>query len=154
MLKQKTERVVFQPVAYQGLQRGINQIANAVRPTLGPRPRVVAVQRPLDERMPELLDNGGTIAKRIIQLPDRDEDMGAMFLRDVLWRLQDQVGDGTATAAVLFQAVYNEGVRYLACKTSADLYGLDSGDFIDGVEIMVAEEFLEQATESDLHMVF
>ncbi|MBS1252142.1 MAG: 60 kDa chaperonin [Anaerolineales bacterium] len=119
MLKQRTERVVFQPVTCRGMQRGINQIADAVRPTLGPLPRVVAIQRILDERMPEVLDNGGTIAKRIIQLPDRDEDMGAMFLRDVLWRLQDQVGDGTATAAVLFQAAYNEGVRYLAAGGNA-----------------------------------
>jgi hypothetical protein len=42
------------------------------------------VQRILDERIPELLDNGGTIAKRIIQLPDRDEDMGAMLVREML----------------------------------------------------------------------
>lgn len=47
-----------------------------------------------------------------------------------------------------------EGVRFLACKTSADLFDLDETDFIDGVEIMVAEEFMKQATESDLHMVF
>ena len=47
-----------------------------------------------------------------------------------------------------------EGVRFLACKTSADLFDLDTPDFIEGVEIMVAEEFMKKATESDLHMVF
>lgn len=47
-----------------------------------------------------------------------------------------------------------EGVRFLACKTSADLFELSESDFIDGVEIMVAEDFMKQATESDLHMVF
>lgn len=47
-----------------------------------------------------------------------------------------------------------EGVRYLACKTSADLFDLGAGDFIEGVEIMVAEEFMKKATESNLHMVF
>jgi len=47
-----------------------------------------------------------------------------------------------------------EGVRFLACKTSADLFDLDEGDFIEGVEIMVAEEFMKQATDSDLHLVF
>ncbi len=107
-------RVVFQPAAYQSIQRGINKIVRAIRPTLGPLPRVVAIDRILDDRMPELLDNGGTIAKRIIQLPDPDEDVGAMIVRDFLWRLQDQVGDGTATGAVLLQSVYNESVRYLA----------------------------------------
>ncbi len=119
MPRSKTQRVVFQPITYQGLQRGINQMVEAIRPTLGPRPRIVAIDRILDERMPELLDDGGTIAKRIIQLPDRDEDIGAMFIRDVLWRLHDQVGDGTATAAVLFQSVYNEGVHYLASGGNA-----------------------------------
>ena len=47
-----------------------------------------------------------------------------------------------------------EGVRYLACKTSADLFELDKQDFLPGVEIMVAEEFMKMATASDLHMVF
>jgi chaperonin GroEL len=110
----KTRRVVFQPAAYRGMQRGINQIVDAIRPTLGPRPRIVAIDRVLDNKMPELLDNGGVIARRIIQLANRDEDVGAMFIREVLWQLHDQVGDGTATAAVLFQSVYNAGIRYLA----------------------------------------
>jgi len=101
------------------MQQGIDKIVGAIRPTLGPRPRIVAIERILDERMPELLDNGGTIAKRIIQLPDRDEDMGAMLVREMLWQLQDQVGDGTATAAVLFQSVYNEGIHYLTAGGNA-----------------------------------
>ena len=119
MPRSKGQRVVFQPATYQGIQRGINQMVEAIRPTLGPRPRIVAIDRILDDRMPELLDDGATIAKRIIQLPDRDEDMGAMLVRDFLWRLQDQVGDGTATAAVLFQSIYNESVRYLASGGNA-----------------------------------
>lgn len=119
MPKVKTQRVVFQPATYRGVQQGINKIANAIRPTLGPNPRVVAIDRILDDRMPELLDNGGIIARRIIQLPGKSEDVGAMFLRDVLWRLHDQVGDGTATAAVLFQFIYNQGVRYLTSGGNA-----------------------------------
>jgi chaperonin GroEL len=101
------------------MQRGINQIIEAIRPTLGPRPRIVAIDRILDDRMPELLDNGGIIARRIIQLADRDEDVGAMFIREVLWRMHEQVGDGTATAAVLFGSVYNQGIRYLAAGGNA-----------------------------------
>jgi len=69
--------------------------------------------------MPELLDDGGVIARRIIQLPNRDEDMGAMFIRHLLWRLHERVGDGTATAAVLFQSVYNQGVRYVVSGGNA-----------------------------------
>ena len=59
------------------------------------------------------------IARRIIELPNRDEDVGAMFIRHVLWRLHEKVGDGTATAAVLFQSVYNQGVRYVVAGGSA-----------------------------------
>jgi chaperonin GroEL len=73
----------------------------------------VAIDRILDDRMPEILDDGGTIARRITQLSDPNEDVGAMIVRDFLLRLQDQVGDGTATGAILFQSVYNQSVRYL-----------------------------------------
>jgi hypothetical protein len=67
---------------------------------------------PRPYKTPELLDNGGVIARRIIQLPDGDEDVGAMFVRHMLWHLhEEKVGDGTATAAVLFQPIYNQGVR-------------------------------------------
>ena len=68
MAKAKTRRVVFQPTTYRGVQQGINKIANAIRPTLGPQPRTVAIDLIGQDKMPELLDNGGVIAKRIIQL--------------------------------------------------------------------------------------
>ena len=133
MAKQKTRRVVFQPAAYNGLQAGMNQIINVVRPTLGPRPRVIAFEPPVSSRSPELLDNGGVIARRIIELRDRDQDMGAMFVRQLLWALHEQVGDGTATAAVLFQSIYNQGLRYIAAGGNAMLLRKYLGD---GVEVI------------------
>jgi chaperonin GroEL len=114
-----SRRIVLQPLTYRRLQRGIHRLVEAIRPTLGPRPRIVAISRLLDERMPELLDNGGTIAKRVEQLVDPDEDMGAQLVRDMLWRLQDQVGDGTATAAVLFGSIYDQSVHYLTAGGNA-----------------------------------
>ncbi|MFW6180948.1 MAG: chaperonin GroEL [Spirochaetota bacterium] len=114
MPETREPRLVFQPAACRSMQRGINKLVEAIRPTLGPLPRTVAIDRVLDRRMPELLDDGGAIAKRITRLPDPAEDTGAMLVRDFLWRLQDQAGDGTATGAVLFQSVYNRSVRYLA----------------------------------------
>lgn len=54
---------------------------------------------------------------------------------------------------MLLMAQY-EGVRYLACKTSADLFELEQDDFLEGVEIMLAEDFMKQAVGSDLHLVF
>lgn len=156
MTKRQTQRVVFQPAAYRGMQRGINQMVEAIRPTLGPLPRVVAVDRIADDKMPELLDNGGVIARRIIELPDRDADMGAMFVRQVLWRVHEQVGDGTATAAVLFQSVYNQGVRYIVSGGNAMQLRcyLEEGlrlilDELSGMTIPVAgKEKLAQVAET------
>lgn len=114
-------RVVFQPDVHAGMLKGVKQIVGAIRPTLGPFPRIVLYDRTVGKtgRIPELLDDGGTIARRVIQIPGRDADVGAMLVRQVLWTLREEVGDGTATAAVLFQAVYEEGIRYLASGGNA-----------------------------------
>jgi chaperonin GroEL len=111
--------VVFQPDAAEGLRRGIRQIVHAIRPTLGPGSRVVAIAPVMGNGPPELLDDGGLIARRITDLPERDADMGAMLLRGMLWRLHEEMGDGTATAAVLFEAVFEGGLRYLAAGGNA-----------------------------------
>lgn len=118
--KQRTPRVVFQPTVYEGVQRGIDQIVSVIRPTLGPRPRFVGIERVVGggNKPPEVLDSGGVIARRVFELPNRSEDIGAMFVRDVLCRLHDDVGDGTATAAVLFQSVYSQGLRYVVSGCS------------------------------------
>jgi chaperonin GroEL len=121
MIKGQTPKIVFQPEVYRGMQRGIDQMVEAIRPTLGPLPRFGALDRAADRRTPELLDNGATIARRILELPDRDADAGAMFLRHVLWQVHEKVGDGTATAAVLLQSVYTQGVRYLVSGGNAML---------------------------------
>jgi chaperonin GroEL len=63
-------------------------------------------------KTPELLDSGATIARRIIQIQNRDQDMGLMFARHMLWKLGEKTGDGTATAAVIFQELINRGVLY------------------------------------------
>lgn len=113
------ERLVFQPETSRGLQRGIDLIADAVRPTLGPVPRLVAVSQALSDKGPEVLDKGGLIARRITDLADPDADMGAMLLRQMLWQLYEACGDGAATAAVIFQIIYREGLKYIAAGGDA-----------------------------------
>lgn len=116
----QTPQVVFQPDAAEGLQEGFDQLVNLIRPTLGPLPHVVAVEQIVGrDKMPELLDSGGTIARRIIQIRDRDADVGLMYLRHVLWKLYESEGDGTATAALLFQSIYNAGRRYVTAGGNA-----------------------------------
>jgi chaperonin GroEL len=117
--KKPNRRLVFQPGSHQGLQRGIWQLTEAVIPTLGPLPRLVALNQGEANKMPELIDKGGVIAQRIIALPDADANIGAMLTREMLWDLQDQYGDGTATAAVLLRKVYDEGVKYVAAGGNA-----------------------------------
>jgi chaperonin GroEL len=120
MAKSQTRRVVVQPATYESMQRGIDQIVRAIRPTLGPLPRVVALERAVgSNKPPELLDDGGVIARRIIQLADRGDDVGAMYIRHLLWKLHEEVGDGTATAAMLFQSVFDQGVRYVTAGGNA-----------------------------------
>jgi chaperonin GroEL len=98
------------------MQRGIRQIVAAVRPTLGPLHRHSVFE---SFGKMELLDDGGTIARRIIQLPNRDQDMGAMFIRQMLWQLREKTGDGTATAAVIFETIFNEGLRFIVAGGNA-----------------------------------
>ena len=114
----QTPETVFQPRTARGFQGGINKIVDAIRPSLGPVPRTVAIARVTLTRSPEFLDSGGIIARRIISLPNRDEDAGAMYIRGVLWNVHEQVGDGVATAAVLFQTVFNQGLKYIAAGGS------------------------------------
>jgi chaperonin GroEL len=98
-------RVVFVPASQEKLFAGVDKLANLIRPTLGPLPRTVVNEAPLRTSVPEILDDGGTIARRVIQIGDPDENIGAMFLRNILRQLHETVGDGAATTAVLFQAI-------------------------------------------------
>lgn len=106
--------VLFAPEAHAAMQRGINRLANLVRPTLGPTPRCVAVAHVSPSRAPEVLDDAATILRRVIQVPNPYVDMGAMLLRHTVWQTVEAVGEGAATTAVLLQALVREAVRYVA----------------------------------------
>lgn len=106
--------VQFQPNVSENILRGINKLSDAIRPTLGPLPRRVAISRLNNDQSqaPELLDCGGVIAQRIYQLPGY-ENTGAMMMRQTLYALLERVGDGTATAALLYQQIFSEGLKYI-----------------------------------------
>jgi chaperonin GroEL len=118
-LNSTDRRVRFQPASSLAMRRGIHQLVNAIRPTLGPLSKAVAVEKTMRSDPPELIDNGAIIARRVVQIRDRDGDMGAMFLRQMLWRLHEKVGDGTATAAVLFQEIFDQGLKYITAGGNA-----------------------------------
>jgi chaperonin GroEL len=122
--------VVLQPRTSLELQKGINLIANAIRPTLGPRPRLVALERLIRTEAAEILDDGATIARRITEVKPRGVNTGAMLLRQAMWRMHVDAGDGTTTMAVMYQLVFNEGLRYVTQFGSNSMLlrsGLEAG---------------------------
>jgi chaperonin GroEL len=107
-------RVLRGPAARAALMRGMHQMTRLLRPTLGPVPRTVAIGRLVGGGPPEVLDNAAIIARRTLGLADPFEDMGAMLVRHLVWRVHERSGDGAATAAVLADGLAQVGIRYLA----------------------------------------
>lgn len=128
--------LTFQPNTYQWIVSGINDVVNAVKPTLGPSPHLVAVEQPNRNNQPELLDNGALIARRITQLSDVKMDMGAMLVRHMLWKLYEQVGDGSATAAIIYQRIVTQGIRYITSGGNGQQL---RSHLIEGLEIILAQ---------------
>ncbi len=103
-------RVLEAEQAREGLRRGMDLIADVVGVTLGPLGGLV-VNEVFGRSEPELLTDGATIARRIIELPDRGENVGAMLLRHMVWHMRQEMGDGSVTTAVLAQAILREAHR-------------------------------------------
>ncbi len=106
----------------QALLRGVNQLADAVKITLGPRGRNVVLDKKFGS--PLITKDGVTVAKEI-ELKDGPENMGAQMVREVASKTSDIAGDGTTTATVLAQAIFREGVKNVAA--GANPMGLKRG---------------------------
>jgi chaperonin GroEL len=119
MMKLATPGVVFQPATGQHMQAGIHKLVTAVRPTLGPRGRGVILQSDTHPDVPEFLDDAGLIVRRVVQLGDPDEDIGAMLARRAIWKVRKEAGDGAATAAVLFESIFSQGLKYITAGGGA-----------------------------------
>src|SRR5438309_1003539 len=102
------KQIVYGDSSRQGILRGINSLANAVRVTLGPKGRNVILDRKFGS--PTITKDGVTVAKEI-ELKDALENMGAQMLKEVASKTSDIAGDGTTTATVLAQAIYREGAK-------------------------------------------
>ena len=107
--------IVYGNDSRQGILRGVNSLANAVKVTLGPRGRNVILGRPFGA--PTITKDGVTVAKEI-ELPDALENMGAQMVKEVASKTPDVAGDGTTTATVLAQAIYREGAKNVTAGAS------------------------------------
>jgi len=113
-------RLCFGFEAQSAVQRGFDTIARIAQATLGPTGRVVAVEASAGRnRSPELLADAATIARRVVAIPGWAENIGARLARHLAWHVREEVGDGSATALVLAQAVLAESIRHVAAGHNA-----------------------------------
>jgi chaperonin GroEL len=122
------KEVRFSRDAREGITRGVDILANAVRVTLGPKGRNVLLAKSYGA--PRITKDGVTVAKEI-ELTDKFENMGAQMLRVVASRTNDHAGDGTTTATVLAQAMVREGMKSVAA-------GANPMDLKRGIDLAVA----------------
>ena len=119
--------VKFGREAREGILRGVDTLANAVKVTLGPKGRNVVIDKSFGA--PRITKDGVTVAKEI-ELKDKFENMGAQMLREVASKQNDKAGDGTTTATVLAQAIVREGAKAVAA-------GMNPMDLKRGIDLAV-----------------
>ena len=121
--------VKFSRDAREGIQRGVDILANAVKVTLGPKGRNVVIDKSFGA--PRITKDGVTVAKEI-ELKDKFENMGAQMLKEVASKSNDAAGDGTTTATVLAQSIVTEGMKSVAA-------GMNPMDLKRGIDIAVTK---------------
>ncbi|HUI53410.1 MAG TPA: chaperonin GroEL [Bryobacteraceae bacterium] len=105
------KQIIYSEASRQAILRGVNQLADAVKVTLGPKGRNVVLEKKFGG--PNITKDGVTVAKEI-ELKDPLENMGAQMVREVASKTSDVAGDGTTTATILAQAIYRDGVKAVA----------------------------------------
>jgi chaperonin GroEL len=127
------KQIVFGEEARKALKTGVDVLTNAIRVTLGPRGRPVALDKKWGA--PSVLNDGVSIAKEI-ELPDPFENMGVQLVKQAATKTNDQCGDGTSTSTIVAQAIISEGFKNIAA--GADAMALKHG-MDKGVEAIVGE---------------
>src|SRR3984885_9331188 len=127
------KQIVYSEASRQAILRGVNQLADAVKVTLGPKGRNVVIEKKFGG--PTITKDGVTVAKEI-ELKDPLENMGAQMVREVASKTSDIAGDGTTTATILAQAIFREGVKSVAAGANPKALkrGIDKA-----VEVAIAE---------------
>src|SRR6188472_1784999 len=121
-------QLMYGDAARAAILRGVNQLADAVKATLGPKGRNAILDKKFGA--PTITKDGVTVAKEI-ELKNPYENMGAQLVREVASKTSDKAGDGTTTATVLAQAIFREGVKNVTA-------GANPMDIKKGIELGVA----------------
>ena len=123
------KQIAFDQEAWEAMRRGVSKLARAVRVTLGPKGRNVILEKSFGS--PTVTKDGVTVAKEI-ELEDKYEDMGAKLVKEVASKTSDVAGDGTTTATVLAEAIFNEGLKSVVA-------GMNPMQMKRGIEKAVAD---------------
>jgi chaperonin GroEL len=132
------KNITYEVDARDGLKRGVDALANAVKVTLGPKGRNVIISKSFGS--PVVTKDGVTVAKEI-ELKDPLEDMGAQMVKEVASKTNDQAGDGTTTATVLAQAIVKEGLKNVAAGANP----MDLKKGIDKAVAAIVEHLAKQS---------
>ena len=138
--KVMAKQIVFNNDAREQLRKGVDELANAVKVTLGPKGRNVVIDKKFGA--PQVTKDGVTVAKEI-ELEDGIQNMGAQMVKEVASKTNDQAGDGTTTATVLAQAIVNTGLK----NVTAGANPMDLKRGIDKAVAEIVKSIKEQAQE-------
>ena len=142
------KQIAFDQEARQAMQKGVAKLARAVKVTLGPRGRNVIIQKSFGS--PTVTKDGVTVAKEI-ELENKFENMGAQMVKEVASKTSDVAGDGTTTATVMAEAIYNEGLRAVVAGVNPMLMkrGMDRAvaDIVEQLKAMSTKIVDKKETE-------
>ena len=134
------KKIEFDIEARDGIKRGVDALANAVKVTLGPKGRNVIIGKSFGA--PQVTKDGVTVAKEI-ELKDNLENMGAQMVKEVASKTNDLAGDGTTTATILAQSIVTEGLKNVAAGANP----MDLKRGIDKAVVSVVKGLEKQSVE-------
>ncbi len=144
------KQIAFDQEAREAMRRGVSKLARAVKVTLGPKGRNVILQKSFGS--PTVTKDGVTVAKEI-ELEDKYENMGARMVREVASKTSDVAGDGTTTATVLAEAIYNEGLRAVVSGVNPMLMKRGIEKAVEDVVAQLKSMKIDVKTQQDLENV-
>src|SRR5213078_2365598 len=144
------KQIAFDQEAREGLRKGVSKLARAVKITLGPKGRNVILQKSFGS--PTVTKDGVTVAKEI-ELEDKYENMGARMVREVASKTSDIAGDGTTTATVLAEAIFNEGLRAVVSGANPMLMKRGMDRAVEDILARLQQMKIDVKTTKDLENV-
>src|SRR5437868_2841554 len=142
--------IAFDQEAREAIRKGVAKLARAVKVTLGPKGRNVILQKSFGS--PTVTKDGVTVAKEI-ELEDKYENMGARMVREVASKTSDVAGDGTTTATVLAEAIFNEGLRGVVSGVNPMLMKRGIEKAVDDIVERLKKMKIDVKTKKDLENV-